>query len=132
MSRPVEEALNRPCLDHRAVSVLIVFARVDRLGTPLEFQRLWNLSVVLSAVRATRSRPAHLNDSHCNSSSSEAGILVALTGHGSTPPVGGTHYYRQWETEAFIVPTREARPACLSGGLSFTYSWCPLWDCLTV
>ncbi|GBM02589.1 hypothetical protein AVEN_143963-1, partial [Araneus ventricosus] len=27
-----------------------------------------------------------------------AGVLVAITGHGSTPPVEGTHYQWQWES----------------------------------
>ncbi|GBN22085.1 hypothetical protein AVEN_91392-1, partial [Araneus ventricosus] len=32
------ETINRPCSDQRAV-------RVDRLGSPLECERLWNLSL---------------------------------------------------------------------------------------
>ncbi|GBM08707.1 hypothetical protein AVEN_52780-1 [Araneus ventricosus] len=31
-----------------------------------------------------------VNNSRCNSSSSETGVLVAVTGHGPTPP-GGVH-----------------------------------------
>ncbi|GBL74742.1 hypothetical protein AVEN_243612-1 [Araneus ventricosus] len=34
-------------------------------------------------------RPGTLNDSRYNSSSTEAGVLVAITKHGPTPPVGG-------------------------------------------
>ncbi|GBM98709.1 hypothetical protein AVEN_117117-1 [Araneus ventricosus] len=33
--------------------------------------------------------PGSLNDSRCNSSSTEAGVLMAITRHGSTPPEGG-------------------------------------------
>ncbi|GBM34884.1 Thymosin beta [Araneus ventricosus] len=33
----------------------------------------------------------HLSDGRCNSSSAEAGVLVAIASHGSTLPVGGTH-----------------------------------------
>ncbi|GBM91582.1 hypothetical protein AVEN_209410-1 [Araneus ventricosus] len=33
--------------------------------------------------------PGNLNDSRCNSSSTEAGVLVAITGHGPTPLEGG-------------------------------------------
>ncbi|GBN91528.1 hypothetical protein AVEN_81825-1 [Araneus ventricosus] len=42
-----------------------------------------------------RSRPMHLNDSRCDGSSVKADILMAITGHGPTYPVGGTHYQRQ-------------------------------------
>ncbi|GBL77925.1 hypothetical protein AVEN_143259-1 [Araneus ventricosus] len=37
----------------------------------------------------------HLSDGRCNSSSTEAGVLTAITRHGPTPPEGGTHYHRQ-------------------------------------
>ncbi|GBM27259.1 hypothetical protein AVEN_125542-1, partial [Araneus ventricosus] len=37
----------------------------------------------------------------------------ATTGHGATSPVGGTLDYRQWASQAIIVPTREARPRLL-------------------
>ncbi|GBL93757.1 hypothetical protein AVEN_166794-1 [Araneus ventricosus] len=40
-----------------------------------------------------QSRPVHLSDSL--GSSVEAGVLMAITGHGPTSPVGGTHYRRQ-------------------------------------
>ncbi|GBN69385.1 hypothetical protein AVEN_170432-1 [Araneus ventricosus] len=43
-----------------------------------------------------RSRPVQPNHSRCYNSSAEAGILVAITGHGPTPPVGGTYYHQQW------------------------------------
>ncbi|GBL77268.1 hypothetical protein AVEN_41722-1 [Araneus ventricosus] len=38
----------------------------------------------------------YLNVSRCYSSSVEAGVLVAINGHGPTPLVGGMQYYRQW------------------------------------
>ncbi|GBM48178.1 hypothetical protein AVEN_138308-1 [Araneus ventricosus] len=34
-----------------------------------------------------------MNNSLCNSSSTEAGVLVAITGHGPTPSEGGTYYH---------------------------------------
>ncbi|GBL85366.1 hypothetical protein AVEN_34567-1 [Araneus ventricosus] len=37
--------------------------------------------------------PGNPNDSRCNSSNSGAGVLVAVTGHGPTPPEGGTYYH---------------------------------------
>ncbi|GBO31732.1 hypothetical protein AVEN_3210-1 [Araneus ventricosus] len=37
----------------------------------------------------------HLNDSRCNSSSAEAGVLEDITGNGPIPPVGGTLYHWQ-------------------------------------
>ncbi|GBM62275.1 hypothetical protein AVEN_264138-1 [Araneus ventricosus] len=40
------------------------------------------------------SHAVHLNGSRCNSSSAEAGILLAITGHVPTPPVGGMLYHR--------------------------------------
>ncbi|GBL87461.1 hypothetical protein AVEN_118393-1 [Araneus ventricosus] len=36
-----------------------------------------------------------LNDSRCNSSSAEAGVLVDITGHGQTPPARDTHSHQQ-------------------------------------
>ncbi|GBL79677.1 hypothetical protein AVEN_18217-1 [Araneus ventricosus] len=42
-----------------------------------------------------RIRPMHLNDSRCDSSSAEAGVLMTIADHGPTPPVGGTHNHRQ-------------------------------------
>ncbi|GBM62375.1 hypothetical protein AVEN_255735-1 [Araneus ventricosus] len=42
-----------------------------------------------------RSRPVQLSDNRCDSSSAQAGVLVAITGQGPTPPEGGTHYHRQ-------------------------------------
>ncbi|GBM32691.1 hypothetical protein AVEN_223472-1 [Araneus ventricosus] len=42
-----------------------------------------------------RSRLVDLSDGRCNSSSAEAGVIIAITAHGSTPPVGGMHYHRQ-------------------------------------
>ncbi|GBN48144.1 hypothetical protein AVEN_119640-1 [Araneus ventricosus] len=36
--------------------------------------------------------PEFLNDRRYKSSSTEAGVLVAIIGHGTTPPDGGTHY----------------------------------------
>ncbi|GBM34730.1 hypothetical protein AVEN_208890-1 [Araneus ventricosus] len=38
----------------------------------------------------------YLSGSRCNSSSDEAGVLEAVTGHCPTPPEGGAHYHRQW------------------------------------
>ncbi|GBO30331.1 hypothetical protein AVEN_83298-1 [Araneus ventricosus] len=35
--------------------------------------------------------PGSLNDCRRDSSSTEAGILVAITGHGPTPPEGGAY-----------------------------------------
>ncbi|GBL97670.1 hypothetical protein AVEN_49169-1 [Araneus ventricosus] len=64
----------------------------------------------------TRSRSVHLNDSCCDSLSAEAGVLMAITGHGPTPPVGGTPYERQWASLSHYY---------LSGGFSSTDSWCP-------
>ncbi|GBM21437.1 hypothetical protein AVEN_161052-1 [Araneus ventricosus] len=60
-----------------------------------------------------RSRPMHLNGNRCYSSSAEAGVLVPITYHLSTPLIGGTHYHRQWASRAIIIPTREARPILL-------------------
>ncbi|GBM04419.1 hypothetical protein AVEN_35592-1 [Araneus ventricosus] len=45
-----------------------------------------------------QSRSVYLSDGRCNSSSAEAGVLVAIVDHGPTPPVGGTHYHRHWES----------------------------------
>ncbi|GBO16812.1 hypothetical protein AVEN_61164-1 [Araneus ventricosus] len=49
----------------------------------------------------------HVNDSHCNSTSTEAGVLTAITDHSPTPPEGGTHCHRG-RGRAIIVPPGEA------------------------
>ncbi|GBM09576.1 hypothetical protein AVEN_29428-1 [Araneus ventricosus] len=68
-----------------------------------------------------------VNDNHCSSSSTEAGVLVAITGHGPTPPVGGT-YYHWWRDPSSIItiPTRETRGRLLiRRPLTSEYSRCP-------
>ncbi|GBM00748.1 hypothetical protein AVEN_74492-1 [Araneus ventricosus] len=63
--------------------------------------------------------PGNLSDSRCNSSSTEAGVLVAITGHGLTPPEGGT-YYRWWgQRPPLLYPQGKREPAYLSGSLSY-------------
>ncbi|GBM06015.1 hypothetical protein AVEN_49404-1 [Araneus ventricosus] len=60
-----------------------------------------------------RSRPVHLSDGRCNSSSAEAGGLLSITGHGPTPPAGSTHYHWQRQAPTIILPTKEGRPLLL-------------------
>ncbi|GBN38277.1 hypothetical protein AVEN_219718-1 [Araneus ventricosus] len=60
----------------------------------------------------------YLSDGHCNSSSAEAGVLMAITGHGPTPPGGAS-------------PPGKRDPAYLSGSFSSVFLWCP-WDRLQV
>ncbi|GBL60645.1 hypothetical protein AVEN_176301-1, partial [Araneus ventricosus] len=60
--------------------------------------------------------PGPLNGSPCNSSSAEAEVLVAITGHGPTPPEGGT--YCHWRGLEYPKPpitiyTRKARTRLL-------------------
>ncbi|GBN32804.1 hypothetical protein AVEN_8348-1 [Araneus ventricosus] len=53
-----------------------------------------------------------LNDCPCNRSSTAAGILIVITGHGPTPPVVGTYYHRR----KYQFPhyyTEEVRPRLL-------------------
>ncbi|GBM17173.1 hypothetical protein AVEN_47581-1 [Araneus ventricosus] len=49
----------------------------------------------ITVSHLARSRLLYLSDGRCNGSSAEAGVIVAITGHGLTPRVGGTHYHRQ-------------------------------------
>ncbi|GBN26109.1 hypothetical protein AVEN_169634-1 [Araneus ventricosus] len=77
--------------------------------------------------RPCRSIRVKLNESRCNNSSTEARVLVALTGHGPTPPEGGTYY--NWRRElntpvrtrllirwllvhGLVPPARENRRCC--------------------
>ncbi|GBM06115.1 hypothetical protein AVEN_265173-1 [Araneus ventricosus] len=52
------------------------------------------------------------NDSHCNGSSTEAGVLVVITGHDPTPPVGGTYYHWREVTRPppLLCPRRSEIP----------------------
>ncbi|GBN47134.1 hypothetical protein AVEN_141789-1, partial [Araneus ventricosus] len=57
---------------------------------------------IANFLRLTRNFPCHasgvprlVNESRCDSSSAEAGVLVVITGHGPTPPEGGTYYHRR-------------------------------------
>ncbi|GBL89739.1 hypothetical protein AVEN_104677-1 [Araneus ventricosus] len=50
-----------------------------------------------------------VNDSLCNSSSTEAGVLMAITGHGPAPPEGDRHYHlRSNTTLTFSVPAKRS------------------------
>ncbi|GBM84457.1 hypothetical protein AVEN_158422-1 [Araneus ventricosus] len=56
-------------------------------------------STVLSMVTtngvtpALTRHPITLNDNRCNSSSTKAGVLKTVTGHGPIPPEGRTYYH---------------------------------------
>ncbi|GBM03039.1 hypothetical protein AVEN_14551-1 [Araneus ventricosus] len=68
-----------------------------------------------------RSRPVYRSDGRCNSSSAEAGVLMAITGQGLTPPVVGTHYHRH---QPLLYRPGKQDPTYLSGGFSSTDSRC--------
>ncbi|GBN04465.1 hypothetical protein AVEN_59089-1 [Araneus ventricosus] len=76
--------------------------------------------------------PGLLNDSLCDSSSTEARVLVAITGHGLTPPEGGMYYHRRRVTRLppLLYPPGKRDLSYLYGGFSFTNSWCPLWEAI--
>ncbi|GBM26739.1 hypothetical protein AVEN_175893-1 [Araneus ventricosus] len=64
-----------------------------------------------------------LNDSSCNSSSTENEVLIVITGHVLTSPEGGTYYH--WreitQTTLFIYPQGKREPAAshpCTGGAS--------------
>ncbi|GBM09754.1 hypothetical protein AVEN_101800-1 [Araneus ventricosus] len=67
----------------------------------------------------------HLNDSRCDSSRGEAGVLMAITGYGLTPPVGGTHFHRQRTSPNHYCTHLGNESANISDYFSFTFSWCP-------
>ncbi|GBM59814.1 hypothetical protein AVEN_10021-1 [Araneus ventricosus] len=69
--------------------------------------------------------PGLLNASRCDSSSIEACVQVAITGHDPTPPEGGTYYHRREVTSPppLLYPPGKRDPVYLSGGFS------PLKDC---
>ncbi|GBM03681.1 hypothetical protein AVEN_134909-1 [Araneus ventricosus] len=57
-----------------------------------------------------RSRTVHLRSVASISSSAEARILMTITGHRPTPPVGSTHYHRQRTSPNHCCTHQEARP----------------------
>ncbi|GBO01553.1 hypothetical protein AVEN_57207-1, partial [Araneus ventricosus] len=64
----------------------------------------------------------YLSGGHCNSSGAEVGVLMAITGHGPTPPPGGgTHYddrggqVHQGSETLLTYPV--ASPPCTCGAL---------------
>ncbi|GBN51259.1 hypothetical protein AVEN_108498-1 [Araneus ventricosus] len=67
------------------------------------------------------SRPVHLTDARCNSSSAE--VLMAFTGYGPTAPVGGNTLSTA-EDKPLLYPPEKRDAAYLSGGFLSTYSWC--------
>ncbi|GBM20254.1 hypothetical protein AVEN_216670-1 [Araneus ventricosus] len=70
-----------------------------------------------------RSRPVHLNNSRCDSSSTRAGVLIPITGHGPTPPLGGTQNHLQRASPKYYCTHQGAyHPAYLFGGFSTTNS----------
>ncbi|GBM68217.1 hypothetical protein AVEN_96142-1 [Araneus ventricosus] len=53
--------------------------------------------------------PGHLHGNRCLSA--EAGVLVAITDHCSTPPVGGTYYHwRRDPSPHYCTPRRSEIP----------------------
>ncbi|GBM70813.1 hypothetical protein AVEN_142099-1 [Araneus ventricosus] len=54
--------------------------------------------------------PDNLIDSGCNSSSTEAGVKVAITSHGPTPSVGDTHYRWREDSIPHYYTAGQARP----------------------
>ncbi|GBM04202.1 hypothetical protein AVEN_41022-1 [Araneus ventricosus] len=70
------------------------------------------------------------NDSRCNSSNTEAGVLVAITGHGPSLPEGGTYYHWRGKLDPhnYCTLVQEREPSHLSGYFSSTYSWYPRWE----
>ncbi|GBM89778.1 hypothetical protein AVEN_196285-1, partial [Araneus ventricosus] len=43
-----------------------------------------------------------------------ARVLMDITRHGPSPPVGGMHYQRHWASPNITVPTRGARTRLLT------------------
>ncbi|GBM18500.1 hypothetical protein AVEN_252282-1 [Araneus ventricosus] len=67
--------------------------------------------------------PGTLNDSRCDNSNTEAGVLVAIAGHGPTPSKGGRSILgRVTRPTPLLYPP--GNPASLSGGFSSANSWC--------
>ncbi|GBM17590.1 hypothetical protein AVEN_87707-1, partial [Araneus ventricosus] len=56
----------------------------------------------------------------------QLGVLTAITGHGPTPPEGGTfrHRWRVTQPLPLLYPQEKREPAYLSDDFSSTYSWC--------
>ncbi|GBM81472.1 hypothetical protein AVEN_163630-1 [Araneus ventricosus] len=54
-----------------------------------------------------------MKDSRCNSSSTQAGILMAINGHSPTLPVGNTHYHLRRGIKTIAIPTGEVRTRIL-------------------
>ncbi|GBN59537.1 hypothetical protein AVEN_106969-1 [Araneus ventricosus] len=75
----------------------------------------------------TGSHSGPLNDSLCNISSTEAGVLVAITDHDPTHPVGGTYYH--WKEDPrpspILYSPGKREPTYLPGGFSSVYTRCP-------
>ncbi|GBN20079.1 hypothetical protein AVEN_234773-1 [Araneus ventricosus] len=78
------------------------------------------------------SYPGPLKGKRCNRSSTEAGILVAITRHGPTHPEGGMYHSRREDPSppSLLYPRGKRELAYLSGDIPSTYSWCPdtRWD----
>ncbi|GBM02187.1 hypothetical protein AVEN_190606-1 [Araneus ventricosus] len=57
-------------------------------------------------------------------SKTEIGVLTAITGHGLTPPEGGTSRHRRRVTQPppLLHPEEKQEPTYLSGGFLDTYS----------
>ncbi|GBM24683.1 hypothetical protein AVEN_46184-1 [Araneus ventricosus] len=74
--------------------------------------------------------PGTLNDSRCNSSSIEAGVLTAITGHGQNPPDGGTYYHCREVTQPppLLYPRPEARTLLLLRLLIIHVLVVPRWE----
>ncbi|GBL80938.1 hypothetical protein AVEN_26342-1 [Araneus ventricosus] len=67
-----------------------------------------------------------LNDSRCNSSITEAGVVLAITGHCPSPPVGGKYYHWKGVTRPppLLYSQEKRDSAYLSCSFSSTNWWC--------
>ncbi|GBM62283.1 hypothetical protein AVEN_264143-1 [Araneus ventricosus] len=60
------------------------------LCDPVKLKFKIHMNSELIHIHMSRNRPVHLSDSRCGSLIAETGVLMAITGHGLTPPVGDT------------------------------------------
>ncbi|GBM84428.1 hypothetical protein AVEN_203882-1 [Araneus ventricosus] len=74
--------------------------------------------------------PGTSNDSRCDNSSTEAGVLIVITGHDPNLHEGGTYYHRReaTRTPSLLYQRGKRDPADLSGGFSSWNSRYPQWE----
>ncbi|GBM12204.1 hypothetical protein AVEN_21012-1 [Araneus ventricosus] len=96
-----------------------MFIKIQRNGYAVLYNHKTELSPLCLGI--------HLKNGRCDNSDSDIGVVIAITGHGPTPPEGSTFRHRSGVTQPtpLLCLPRKREPSYLSDDFSSPYSWGP-------